>query len=215
LPNIAVRTTSETLNLSGAQISTFPKRLPAGTALSAPDSLPPGPYIVNLAPYVPDPPSAGSDELPGAADAMPALRSVWWAGGSTQLRIDTQAKEFTSILIDEVVLNWKTLRSQIAAGTPEYPSSQAGYAYPVPPSAMLPPPNATPGYAPPPTPYPQAPSELPDIRSAPPIIPPQGNENEALPVPPRAVVPSQTPPGVRAYLLPQSGTAAEKSAKKP
>lgn len=208
LPTPGITVNSPTVSPNKA---VFPKRLPAGATLTAPIELPPGGYLVNLAPYVPDSPAAGSAEVAGAADAVPALRSVWAPGAATQILIDTQAKDFATIVLDERVFDWKLLRIQIASGTPEaaqpgYPPAYQPPSYAAPPATSEPqsPPYSTPvpygtPYQPPSAGNPQAPSSVP-----PAIVPPAAEEGiypkprviplgPAVEVEPRVVLPAETP----------------------
>jgi hypothetical protein len=218
LPKVSPRPSTNSTALANPNSVVFPKRLAANVKLSAPEQLEPGTYYINLAPYVPEALTVGANDLPGPADARPALRSVWWAGASTQLYVNTQAEDFTGVAIDDGVFNWKTLRGQITAGTPEepqiqYPENsysavpyQAPAAPPIPYVASPESPNA-PGHsmapstdsgqlphagsgAAPPT-APAAPPIKPVVPPsvAPPMVPPNASENEA--------------PPAKIYLLPQ------------
>jgi len=200
LPDVPERAVTSNSPGMNPKAMVFPKRIPAGTKLRAPAGLQRGTYYTNVAPYVPDPPPAGSAELPEAADAMPALRSVWYPGGSTQVIVDTQVKDFGAISLDEIGFHWTNLRSQIAAGTPEapyegYPSAPStGATYVQPPVYLAPPASA----------YPQPPSAAPPSYQPPAAsVPPQDHDNTAPQVPPPSEEPDKNPPNARIYLLPQ------------
>jgi hypothetical protein len=197
VPERAVTSNSPGMNPNAI---VFPKRLPAGIKIRSPEGLQRGTYLANFAPYVPDPPSAGSAELPGAAGAMPALRSVWYPGGSTQVIVDTQVKDFGAISLDEIGFHWTNLRSQIAAGTPEAPYQ----GYPSAPSMTYIPPSAHQPAEPPASAYPQPPSAAPPVYQPPAApVPAPENDNTAPQVPPPNDEPDKNPPNARIYLLPQ------------